>query len=333
VQGLSAEIDENIYQSSDEESEEDPDDEEMVEAERAAKTGAKTTSNGENLAAGAGASIPLEGSVNAGIFSQNATSRAPGDSSQGLITAADSHIPNSEEPDIRIYKVTKTEIKDGEELDESYKKLHVRQEANSMAKDWLKEYAERANTEEQSSQSFLKDGLFHGSVMLDDENSMTVEVTSEFAKASEYAGLDVSKISNIYSENVWVITRELKKTHTDENTGHTSVTFVAEHADGHVYTDRGFANHEAAWHLIRLIKPKEGDENLEHEEEWTAYQKRILESLEEQDEGGRCFEAEVEREEPTATEDGEVEKGTLVWLEWDTVGYKVEVKETKGPRN
>ena len=128
-------------------------------------------------------------------------------------------------------------------------------------------------------------------------------------------------MKKLYDQTVWVIKRDLKKEFTDPDTNRPIITHIKEDANDKVYTDREYANHQAAQDFIAYLKPKGSDidEAVEWSNDWAP---KIREALALKDKAGKCFQAGLEREE-----------GQLAWLEWDEVTYEVEAKETAGPRN
>jgi hypothetical protein len=314
------------YQS-ESESEEDPDDEEALEKAVGSETGAEHADSSGNKA-GEGSVNPdgtqLEGGMEAGSATQGVISNPSADSNSE-ITNAQSQNPNQEvESQIKIYKVKKNEMKGAEELAESVNIFHDRNQANEMAKDLLKLYCQQADGEERSFSREFKDGLYHGKVELNDDNSMEVRVTSEFATPSEF-GIDVSKIKNLHDEQVWIIKQELKKTVKDPETANTSITHFKEDINDFVYTDRSYANMLASEEIIKYLKPPKQYEAL-YEKAWAnEWSKQIRDALEGFESTNECFEVEIDRT--------ELADGALAWLEWDIVKYVVEVRKTKGPRN
>lgn len=326
------------FETDSDESEEDPDDEPALEAMIAAKKGTeqpRDDGEGRYQAKDVGVLDPnnystqLEDDMNTAFAelssaneSQHLASQAPADSCKSQSTNAQFQDLNQGEDMINIYTVEKTKTVDGEEHDTQQMKMFTdTEEANDFAEGTMEEYRKNTAVKEHSFNQNFKEGLYSGQIIFDDESVITVYVTSELKEASEFHGLDVTKIKKSHGKLAWVIKRELKEPVTDPKTNHTIEIRRMEDADDKVYTCREWANHDAAENFIAFLRP-EKDSSIDYEEEWSNWQKMVRDKLKETDEAGKCFEAGVAKED-----------GQLAWLKWDEVDYKVEVKQTVGPKN
>ena len=314
-----------------EESEEDPD--ETLEALYRQKQGNKVAVNaveGENQA---GESDPndyeteLEADLNDVIVTELATQAQPQSSnpqptrnSVNKGVDATSENPSQEKGEmVHIYYLEKTTTTEGEESDaERLIMLTDRQEANEVGKELIEECRKNATVKPYHFRDGCgEDNLYTGTVVFDMSNSVTVKVVCNMGNTSNLAGLDVSTMKKLHGERVWVIKRDLKKSSTDDE-NRIIITHLKEDATNEVYTDREFANHEAAKNFIKFLKPKE----CEHEEQWTEWQNTIWDELKKCDDKNECFGIGVIRVD-----------GHLGWMEWDDIDYKVEEKKTSGPKN
>ena len=310
-------------EGSDSESEEDPDDE-LIEALAAAR-GVRSRDHEDQAttavdAADAERNAQDEDSLPASSVLHRPASKVLESSSTSNATSP-SQPHSNEDAQIKIYTVRSYETEEGKELAESAGTLYDREEANTMAREMVKDYRLRADYEERSFSTQLKDRLYHGKVIFDDENSFTVEVTSELSLESKYT-LDVSKMNTLHGEQVWVVTQELKKTIIDA-AGHKETTCFKEDAGDAVYTDRGYANYWACEELIQYLKPPkkyEAEFEADWANSWCHDIRGVLQALKGTEE---LFDVELEM----------AELGELEWLAWDKIRYRVEARKTKGPRN
>ena len=304
---------------SDDESEEDPDSDENEIVEAVI---------GENQAANGALDAEDDSQHREGTPTGNKSRQQNSNSSGSSSNIADSKSQNStqkEDPQVKIYTVKRKENKHGEEAPESARTFIDREDANNAAKHMVTEYRKHAGYEEQYLSQKLKERLYYGNVIINDENSLIVEVISEFSTASTY-GIDMCKVKALHGEQVWTIMRELESTRiTNQETGSTNTKIVREDATDVVYTDRKYANFHACEALIKFLKPPKKHE-ARFEALWaTSWSPQIRDELEKYDGTEDCFQVTLDLE--------DLATGGVEWLECDEVRYVVEVKKTQGPRN
>jgi hypothetical protein len=216
---------------------------------------------------------------------------------------------------IRVYMVSK--IDNDDELQFIGEIFSDRDEANHFAELQVQEYRKK-RTKPSSIKEEYSEGLYTGIVAHGGRGgTTTISVSSQIKQTTNLP--DVTHIQPRLPERSYLIIRTIKNSVFDSENSSTTVTVTSEPLEGMHFSDREYANNEAAKHLTQFLKPKKP--NLDHIESYdNQVCPQIRDLLKSCDEAGNCFIIEVEKGD-----------GGPPWLDVDSVEVEVKLFHMKGP--
>ena len=218
---------------------------------------------------------------------------------------------------IRLYMVKK--VHNDEEPQLVGDIFSDRSEANRFAEAKVQECRKNRNKPASITENYSDDDLYSGMITHSNGGTTTIYVSSQIKQTADLD--DAIQIQPRLPEQSYLIMRTIKKSVCDPETNITTVTKTTVPLEGMHFSDREYANNEAAKYLMSFIKPKRPnlDDVAEFENDMCA---QIRDALKTFDEGRDCFSVELEKG-----------NGAPRWMEEDSVEIEVQLFPMKGPLN
>ena len=194
-----------------------------------------------------------------------------------------------------------------------------RSEANKFAKSKVQAYRNGRNKPASLTEDYDEDGLYRGMVRHSIGGTTTIYVSSQIKRAADLD--DDSQIQPRLTEQSYLVICTIKTTVVDPATKTATATTTSAPLEGMHFSDREYANNEAAKYLMSFMRPKRPnlDDVQQFENELCP---QIRDACKIFDGGKDCFKVELEKGD-----------GAPRWMEEDVVGIEVKLFSMTGPLN